>query len=190
MPTPPEMQQVFQFIGQPAPEEIPLDFDFSVLKDYPMLLKVEVGASSYYSEIAAMQTLDALLQGGFIDIVDYLERVPDSYVPGRRKLIAKKQQQIEQQQMMQQMMAMGLPPGMMPQPTGEPDVPQAGVQNPMEAMGMGMGMPPMGGPPSPTPNPQPSGGDGSPIAGYLDQDPEITGGRGYRAAARAVNGAA
>ena len=131
---------------------------------------------------------------GFIDIVDYLERVPDSYVPGRRKLIAKKQQQIEQQQMMQQMMAMGMPPGMMPPPSGEADVPQAGVQNPMQ--GMGMGMPMMGGPPSPTPptptpNPQPSGGDeGKPISAYLNKDPEITGGRGYRAAARAVNGQA
>lgn len=194
MPTPPELQQVFQFIGQPTPEEIPMDFDFTVLKEYPMLLKVEVGASSYYSEIAAMQTLDQLLQGGFIDIVDYLERVPDSYVPGRRKLIAKKQQQIEQQQMMQQMMAMGMPPGMMSPPSGEADVPQAGVQNPMQ--GMGMGMPMMGGPPSPTPptptpNPQPSGGDeGKPISAYLNKDPEITGGRGYRAAARAVNGQA
>jgi hypothetical protein len=76
----------------------------------------------------------------------------------------------------------------MPPPSGEPDVPQVGVQNP----GMSMGLPQMGGPPSPTPapNPQPSGGDVTPIAGYLDQDPEITGGRGYRAAARAVNGQA
>jgi len=189
MPTPPEMQQVFQFIGQTAPEELPMDFDFTVLKQYPMLLKVEVGASSYYSEIAAMQTLDNLLQSQQIDIVDYLERVPDSYVPGRRKLIAKKQQQLEQQQMMQQMMAMGVPPGMMPPAGGEPQVPQVGV------VGQSMGMPPMGGMPSPSPNPSPapqpsSGDEGQPMSAYLNQDPEITGGRGYRAAARAVNGQA
>ena len=58
-----------------------------------MLLKIEVGASSYYSEIASMQTLDNLLQSGQIDIVQYLERVPDSYVPGRRKLIEEKKQE-------------------------------------------------------------------------------------------------
>lgn len=185
MPTPPEMQQVFDFIGQPAPEEIPMDFDFTVLKGYPMLLKVEVGASSYYSEIAAMQTLDNLLQSGQIDIVDYLERVPDSYVPGRRKLIAKKQQQMEQQMMMQQMMAMGMPPGAMPPPNGEAQVPQVGVG------GQGVNMMPSPSPMPATPTSTPSGGnEGQPMAAQLNQDPEITGGRGYKAAARAINAGA
>lgn len=169
MPTPPEIQQVFQFIGQEAPAEIPMDFDFSILKDMPFLLKLDVGASSYYSEIASMQTMDNLLQQGLITLDQYLERVPDSYVPGKVKLISEIRAQREQEQQMQ-MMAMRMPPGMAPPPTGggaEP--PQAGV---VQNGGGGTG--PVEGP----------------IAGQLQQEPEITGGRGYRAAARAVNGQA
>ena len=52
-----------------------------------MTLKLDVGASSYYSEIAAMQTLDNLLSGGHITALQYLERIPDGYVPARRALI-------------------------------------------------------------------------------------------------------
>lgn len=53
-----------------------------------MLLKLDVGASSYYSEIASMQTLDNLLRDGHISILQYLERIPDGYIPARRALIA------------------------------------------------------------------------------------------------------
>ena len=66
-----------------------MPFDYSVLKDRPMLLKLDVGASSFYSETAAMQTLDNALSIGALDFVDYLERIPDSYFPKRRALIQK-----------------------------------------------------------------------------------------------------
>ena len=168
MPTPPEMVQVFQFIGQQPPESIPQDFDFGILKDMPFILKLDVGASSYYSEIASMQTLDNLLAQGLITLDQYLERVPDSYVPGKRKLITEVRQQREQQQQMEMMMAMGMPPGAMPPPVGgSPEPPQAGVG---------------GGENRPAPE--------GPINAQLAQEPEITGGRGYRAAARAINGGA
>ena len=52
-----------------------------------MLLKLEAGASAYWSEVAAAQTLDNLLAAGQIDIVEYLERVPDEYVTDRGGLI-------------------------------------------------------------------------------------------------------
>ena len=52
-----------------------------------MTLKLDVGASSYYSEIAAMQTLDNLLTGGHITALQYLERIPDGYIPARQALI-------------------------------------------------------------------------------------------------------
>lgn len=71
----------------------PVDFDFSCLKAQPMLLKLDVGASSYYSEIASIQTLDKLLDGGHISALQYLERIPDGYVPGRRALISELRQQ-------------------------------------------------------------------------------------------------
>ena len=71
-----------------------------------MMLKLDVGASSYYSEIAAMQTLDNLLQSGQINIVQYLERIPDSYMPAKRALMEEKRQELA----MQQAMAAGGPP--------------------------------------------------------------------------------
>ena len=62
-------------------------FDFGVFRDLPMALKIDVGASAYYSEIASIQTLDNLLSQGRIDIIQYLERVPDGYITDRRGLI-------------------------------------------------------------------------------------------------------
>ena len=78
-----------------------MDFDFSTLKDMPMELKLDVGASSYYSEIASIQTLDNLLQMDKITILQYLERIPDGYIPERRKLVEELRQQMEQQAQMQ-----------------------------------------------------------------------------------------
>lgn len=87
METPEELRQVFQFVGQEMPDEISMPFDFSMLRLHPMTLKLDVGASSYYSEIASMQTLDNLLMNGHITAVQYLERIPDGYIPARRALI-------------------------------------------------------------------------------------------------------
>lgn len=63
------------------------EFDFSTLKDLPMQLKLDVGASAYWSEIASTQTLDNLLQQGHIDVTEYLERIPDGYITDRQGLI-------------------------------------------------------------------------------------------------------
>ena len=87
METPEQLRQVFQFAGQEMPDEISMPFDFSQLRLHPMTLKLDVGASSYYSEIASMQTLDNLLMNGHITAVQYLERIPDGYIPARRALI-------------------------------------------------------------------------------------------------------
>lgn len=62
-------------------------FDFSQLKDLPMQLKLDVGASAYWSEIASTQTLDNLLAQGHIDVLEYLERIPDGYITDRVGLI-------------------------------------------------------------------------------------------------------
>jgi hypothetical protein len=66
-----------------------VDFDFGALRGRPLSLKLDVGASSYWSEIAAMQTMDNLLSQGKIDIVDYLERIPDGYISKKQELIDK-----------------------------------------------------------------------------------------------------
>ena len=44
-----------------------------------------------------MQTLDNLLKMGHIDIVDYLERIPDGYVAKRQELLSKYKLRQEQQ---------------------------------------------------------------------------------------------
>lgn len=74
------------------------EFDFSTLKDFPTAVRTDVGASSYWSEIASMQTLDNLLMQGKIGLVEYLERVPSGYVSKRQELLdwAKQQQTMAQ----------------------------------------------------------------------------------------------
>lgn len=74
-------------IPMPNDTDVAIQFDFSMLKDYPMMLKLDVGASSYWSEIASMQTLDNLLMNKEISVVQYLERMPSGYVTDKDGLI-------------------------------------------------------------------------------------------------------
>ena len=62
-------------------------FDFSTLEETSLTLKLDVGGSSYWSEIAQMNTLDNLLSQGKISVVDYLERVPNGYISNQQQLI-------------------------------------------------------------------------------------------------------
>lgn len=82
-------ENMLLFSGISADEAVPVEFDFSVLKSQPMHIKLDVGASSYWSEVATAQTLDNLLQLGAIDLVDYLERIPDGYISKRQELLSK-----------------------------------------------------------------------------------------------------
>ena len=78
-----------QFAGIIPGEIMEEEFDFGELRDYPIALKLDVGASAYWSEIASMQTLDNLLMQGKIGVDDYLERVPDGYISHRQELLEK-----------------------------------------------------------------------------------------------------
>lgn len=121
-----------------VPDEVPAPFDFSLLKQHPVQLKLDVGGSTYYSEIAATQTLDNLLEKGLIDIVDYLERVPDDRIPARRALLEKKRKEKEMQAQ-QQMMAAGMPVGgTEPQPQ---PLPPGGPGGPIQDVGAKMDVP-------------------------------------------------
>lgn len=79
---------------QEMPEEVPEQFNFSELKEHPVILKVDVGASTYYSEIASIQTLENLLMQGKISVVQFLERLPDDYIPQRMALISELKNQL------------------------------------------------------------------------------------------------
>lgn len=98
---PPELVETYQFIGMPAPEQVQTSFDFGILKDHPMTIKLEPGSGAYFNEITAATTLDNLLRMGQIDIVDYLERIPDSAIPQRFALLERKKQAMQQMQMQQ-----------------------------------------------------------------------------------------
>ena len=112
---PPELVETYQFIGMPAPDMVQAPFDFSILKDHPMTIKLEPGSGAYFNEITAATTLDNLLRMGQIDIIDYLERIPDSAIPQRYALLERKKQQLQQQQMMQMQTQQPQPEGMEPE---------------------------------------------------------------------------
>ena len=63
-------------------------FDFSKLRDVRLAIKQDVGASSYWSEVASMQTLDNLLMNKHITLKQYLERLPNGYIPKKQELLA------------------------------------------------------------------------------------------------------
>ncbi|MCR5665086.1 MAG: hypothetical protein K6G17_09470 [Oscillospiraceae bacterium] len=63
------------------------DFDFTQFKNLWLNVAVNVGATTYYSEIAMVQTLDNLRRDGVLEVVDYLERIPDKLIPRKQELI-------------------------------------------------------------------------------------------------------
>lgn len=69
-------------------ERMYVGFDFSVLRDVPCSIDLDAGASSYWSEIANMQTLDNLLMQGKIPTSEYLRRLPNGQISDRERLIA------------------------------------------------------------------------------------------------------
>lgn len=64
-----------------------LPFMLASQKDKLFDCRVDVGASSYWSEITTLNTLDNLLQLGQISFSQYLERLPDNLIPKKRELL-------------------------------------------------------------------------------------------------------
>lgn len=62
-------------------------FDFSTLDDVQISIRIDVGASSYWSELANVQTLENLLMNDRINTVQFLERLPDGYLAKKQELI-------------------------------------------------------------------------------------------------------
>lgn len=62
-------------------------FAFKKYKECLFDCTVDVGASSYWSEIAALNTLDNLLAQGHITFLQYLKRLPDNIIPEKQQLI-------------------------------------------------------------------------------------------------------
>lgn len=77
-------------------QKIVEDFNFDVFKEMWMDVKADVGEASYWSEISSIQTLDNLLSQGKIDLVNYLKRIPDEYIPQKQELIDELEHQSQQ----------------------------------------------------------------------------------------------
>ena len=67
--------------------EIYESFSLSEFKDSLIGCTVDVGESSYWSEISSLNTLDSLLKLGRISTVQYLERLPEGLITEKKKLI-------------------------------------------------------------------------------------------------------
>lgn len=78
--------------GQETQERVVVPFEFDALSTIPCSVELDVGASSYWSEIASMQTLDNLLMNQKINVIDYLKRLPAGQIADRDGLIAALQQ--------------------------------------------------------------------------------------------------
>ncbi|MBQ1954701.1 MAG: hypothetical protein II350_03070 [Clostridia bacterium] len=65
-------------------------FDFSVIAPESIDLKIDVGSSSYWSELTQIQTLDNLYRLGIIaDAETYIESLPEGFVPNREFILKK-----------------------------------------------------------------------------------------------------
>ena len=84
-------QLVDPMTGKPANTKVSRrvveEFDFSVFKHLWLNISVDVGATTYYSEIAMVQTLDNLRRDGTLNIIEYLERMPDKLITRKQELI-------------------------------------------------------------------------------------------------------
>lgn len=84
--------------GKPVMQEVKKTLvDFRKYDAMNYHLNVDVGESSYFSELMQQQTMDNLLSQGLIaDLVTYLESVPRKYVRNKGKLVSDLKKQQEQ----------------------------------------------------------------------------------------------
>ena len=79
--------QTGQMITRTVKKKIPKAFDFSVFKNLWLSIRADVGATTYFSEIAMTQTLDNLRRDGVLSEIQYLERVSDKLIPRKQELL-------------------------------------------------------------------------------------------------------
>ena len=92
-------------------------FDFATLDEANYNMKIDVGQSSYWSELTQIQTADNLLAKGVIpDAITYLESIPDKYIRNKSNVIKKlKEMQTQQAQMAEAQQMPAAPAEMIPE---------------------------------------------------------------------------
>lgn len=79
-------------------------FDFGTMDTSNYNLKVDIGQSSYWSELTQIQTADNLLAKGIIpDAETYLESIPDKFIRNKAKILKQIREKAKQAEMMAQM---------------------------------------------------------------------------------------
>jgi len=71
------------------------NLDLKSIKNAIFSCKVDVGASAYWSELACVTTLDNLLTQNRITFKQYLNRLPDGYIPQKSELLEELEEQNE-----------------------------------------------------------------------------------------------
>lgn len=78
-------------------------FNFDMLKNLYLKLNIDIGASTYWSELMQVQTTDSLFSKGIItDAITYLEAIPNGYIKNKSEIIKKLKEKQDQDQMLQQ----------------------------------------------------------------------------------------
>ena len=77
---------------QPLGMQLPVQsfmqpFDFSTLKEIQINIKLDAGASSYWSEMAHVQTLENLYMNKGITTKQFVERLPNGYITKKQELL-------------------------------------------------------------------------------------------------------
>lgn len=136
-------------------QTMPVPFNGAEYNPTAFSLKIDVGASGQWSEVASIQTLEGLLEKQLITFKQYLERVRKyGIVPDAQELIDELEQDQNDKQVMYKMMAdyvQGLPPEVQAQleVVRQSDPEQYEMQVKQMIMGGGqIAMPPMPGGPS------------------------------------------
>lgn len=75
-----------------------IDFDFSTINTAAFDIRIDVGGSSYWSEITEVQTLDNLFLKEMITAEEYIEAMPINLLPSKNTLLEKIRQRMAAQQ--------------------------------------------------------------------------------------------
>lgn len=78
------------------------EFDGSQYKDADWGIKIDVGPSSYWSEMASVETLSNLYDKGKLTDIQYFERLPEGYITDKQGIIDDIKAMMEQQAKMQE----------------------------------------------------------------------------------------
>ena len=116
------MQEMAEFAGQPINDEkVPVQFNFDKLADHDFAIKLDVGSSSYFSEVRSEQIANQALQMGAITPTEYFELIPDGSIKNQQEFVEKKKrEEAEQKALQQQQMMMQQPQQEQPQqPSGK-----------------------------------------------------------------------